>query len=169
MERLTFKLGNSYGLEDKASSKVGLFTDYDGFYAYLVSTNRLGAYEDTGLTPEEITSIQKENEELKKEVKLWEQGREAIANQAKLVEKISFENSKKYFEEKAKKDKLAELLKLAIEDMKSLSKNFGICHHCINSSGYRNRCKLGKTVNASFCNDWQWQHADKLKELGVEV
>ena len=60
MERLTFKLGNSYGLEDKASSKVGLFTDYDGFYAYLVSTNRLGAYEDTGLTPEEIMVMQKE-------------------------------------------------------------------------------------------------------------
>lgn len=60
MERLTFKLGNSYGLEDKASSKVGLFTDYDGFYAYLVSTNRLGAYEDTGLTPEEIEQLKDE-------------------------------------------------------------------------------------------------------------
>ena len=162
MERLT-QMGDprlGYHWDITAFCDMGLMED--------IIIDKLGAYEDTGLTPEEITSIQKENEELKKEVKLWEQGREAIANQAKLVEKISFENSKKYFEEKVKKDKLAELLKLAIEDMKSLSKNFGICHHCINSSGYCNRCKLGKTVNASFCNDWQWQHADKLRGLGVE-
>lgn len=46
MERLTYKLGNHYGLNDEASSKVGLFTDYDGFYAYLVAVNKLGRYED---------------------------------------------------------------------------------------------------------------------------
>jgi len=58
MERLTFKLGEqnpSYGLVDKASAKPGLFTDYDGFYAHLLANHRLGQYEDTGLTPEEIT------------------------------------------------------------------------------------------------------------------
>jgi len=57
MERLTFKLGESnpsYGLVDKASAKVGLFTDYDGFFAHHLATHRLGQYEDTGLTPEEI-------------------------------------------------------------------------------------------------------------------
>ena len=46
MERLTYKLGNHYGLNDKASSKVGLFTNYDGFYAYLVAVDKLGRYED---------------------------------------------------------------------------------------------------------------------------
>lgn len=47
MERLTDKkVGNSYPLKDKASSKVGLFTDYDGFYAYFEAVNRLGEIED---------------------------------------------------------------------------------------------------------------------------
>lgn len=47
MERLTEnKIGNSYPLKDNASSKVGLFTDYDGFYAYFEAVNRLGEIED---------------------------------------------------------------------------------------------------------------------------
>lgn len=47
MERLTEnKLGQSYPLKDKASSKVSLFTDYDGFYAYFEAINRLGCIED---------------------------------------------------------------------------------------------------------------------------
>ena len=61
MDRLTFRLGESnpsYGLEDKASSKPGLFTDYDGFFAHLKAVHRLGQYEDTGLTPEEIVDGQ---------------------------------------------------------------------------------------------------------------
>ena len=65
MERLTFKLGSSYGLEDKASSSVGLFTDYDGFFAYYKAVNALGKYEDVGLYPEEVEQLQKENTELK--------------------------------------------------------------------------------------------------------
>lgn len=47
MERLTEqKLWKSYPLKDKASSKVGLFTDYDGFCAYFEAVNRLGSIED---------------------------------------------------------------------------------------------------------------------------
>ena len=47
MERLTErKVGQSYPLKDKAASKVGLFTDYDGFYTYFEAVNRLGAIED---------------------------------------------------------------------------------------------------------------------------
>lgn len=47
MERLTEnKIGNSYPLKDKSSSKTGLFTDYDGFYAYFEAVNRLGDIED---------------------------------------------------------------------------------------------------------------------------
>ena len=60
MERLTFKLGDSnpsYGLADKASAKPGLFTDYDGFFAHLLATHRLGQYEDTGLTPEDVAEM----------------------------------------------------------------------------------------------------------------
>lgn len=141
MERLTFKLGNSYGLEDKASSKVGLFTDYDGFYAYLVSTNRLGAYEDTGLTPEEIITIHKENAELK------------------------------------------ELLKLAFEDIRGIVIGMEECELCKNNDVGENikychkhdfdckNCEVLKDCKCGQCkgtNNWQWQHADKLKELGVE-
>lgn len=69
MERLTYRLGEqnpSYGLVDKASAKPGLFTDYDGFYAHLQASHRLGQYEDTGLTPEEISAMQAENATLKK-------------------------------------------------------------------------------------------------------
>lgn len=47
VERLTErKVGQSYPLKDKAASKVGLFTDYDGFYTYFEAVNRLGAIED---------------------------------------------------------------------------------------------------------------------------
>lgn len=47
MERLTRKkLGSSYPLKNIASSKIGLFTDYDGFYAYFEAVNRLGEIED---------------------------------------------------------------------------------------------------------------------------
>ena len=59
-KRLTFRLGESnpsYGLEDKASAKPGLFTDYDGFYAFLLATHRLGQYEDSNLTPAEVAEL----------------------------------------------------------------------------------------------------------------
>ena len=47
MKRLTEnKIGASYPLKDKASSKKGLFTDYDGFYAFFEAVNRLGEIED---------------------------------------------------------------------------------------------------------------------------
>lgn len=61
MDRLTYRLGEqnpTYGLEDKASSKIGLFTDYDGFYAHLLAVNRLGQYEDTGLLPGDVMDLQ---------------------------------------------------------------------------------------------------------------
>ncbi len=65
MKRLTYSLGKTiktYGLEDRASARAGLFTDYDGFYAYLLATHKLGQYEDTGLGPEEIKQLQAELE-----------------------------------------------------------------------------------------------------------
>lgn len=56
-ERLTYKVAGSAGLKDKASAKVSLFTDYDGWFAYHVATNRLAAYEDSGLSPEEVQEL----------------------------------------------------------------------------------------------------------------
>lgn len=47
MKRLTKKkLGSSYPLKNDASAKIGLFTDYDGFYAFFEAVNRLGEIED---------------------------------------------------------------------------------------------------------------------------
>ena len=47
MKRLTKKkLGSSYPLKNTASAKIGLFTDYDGFYAFFEAVNRLGEIED---------------------------------------------------------------------------------------------------------------------------
>ena len=58
MERLTHeKLGNSYGLKNPAANEVGAFKDYNTFYAYLIAVNKLGAYEDTGLSPEEVEKM----------------------------------------------------------------------------------------------------------------
>lgn len=65
MDRLTFKLGKSnptYGLINKAASKSGLFTDYDGFFANLQATHKLGKYEDTDLTPVEIMALKAEKQ-----------------------------------------------------------------------------------------------------------
>jgi hypothetical protein len=48
MSRMTYRLGGKgpHGLNDKASAKVGLFTDYDGFFAHLQAVEKLGAIED---------------------------------------------------------------------------------------------------------------------------
>ena len=205
MERLTFKLGNSYGLEDKASSKVGLFTDYDGFYAYLVSTNRLGAYEDTGLTPDEVIEykkfedglvlkyntplsiaieriekypqLQKEIEQLKDELKhAYDKSNTAVKGYYEL--KQSYEQLQKENAE------LKELLKLAVEDIRGIVTGMEECELCKNNDVGENikychkhdfdckNCEVLQDCKCGQCkgtNNWQWQHTDKLKELGVEI
>lgn len=69
---------------------------------------------------------------------------------------------------KAENTSLRDLLKLAVEDLKEQSKYFGHCHYCTISNEHGG-CKLGKSIKASVCNVWQWQHADKLEKLGIEV
>jgi hypothetical protein len=58
MERLTFKLPGSpfAGVKDSAPS----FRDYDHFWKHAMAINLLNAYEDTNLTPAEITALQAE-------------------------------------------------------------------------------------------------------------
>lgn len=69
MERLTHeKLGNSYCLKNPDANKVGAFKDYNTFYAYLIAVNKLGAYEDTGLSPEEVERMKHEYFDLVVEV-----------------------------------------------------------------------------------------------------
>jgi len=58
MDRLTEKTIGcfEYDLKDH-EHVIGEFSTYDAFYAYRMAVKRLGQYEDTGLTPEEITSL----------------------------------------------------------------------------------------------------------------
>lgn len=83
MERLTDKkVGCSYPLKDKASSKVGLFTDYDGFYAYFEGVNRLGEIED-------ILGDEYSLEKLKEMVDAEKEGR-CVVLPCKLHDKVFF-------------------------------------------------------------------------------
>lgn len=43
----------------------------------------------------------------------------------------------------------------AVNDIRWLDKNSGCCYRCKSWNG--KRCKRGYSVNASFCNDWQWR------------
>lgn len=58
MERLTEKaLGCfQFTLKDH-KPKPGEFADYDAFFDYHVAVKRLGEYEDTGLTPEQVKTL----------------------------------------------------------------------------------------------------------------
>lgn len=136
MERLT-QMGDpglGYCWTKLAFSDVAIMED--------MIIDRLGAYEDTGLTPEEIITIHKENAELK------------------------------------------ELLKLAFEDIRGIVIGMEECELCKNNDVGENikychkhdfdckNCEVLKDCKCGQCkgtNNWQWQHADKLKELGVEV
>lgn len=99
-------------------------------------------YKETGLTPEEVIAIQKENAELKK------------------------------------------LLKLAFEDIRGIVTGMEECELCKNNDVGENikychkhdfdckNCEVLQDCKCGQCkgtNNWQWQHADKLKTLGVEV
>ena len=102
---------------------------------------RLGKYEGTRLTPDEVIAIQKENTELK------------------------------------------ELLKLSFEDIRGIVTGMEECELCKNNDVGENikychkhdfdckNCEVLQICKCGQCkgtNNWQWQHADKLKELGVE-
>ena len=103
---------------------------------------RLGKYEDTRLTPDEVIAIQKENTELK------------------------------------------ELLKLAFDDIRGIVTGMEECELCKNNDLGENikychkydldckNCEVLQDCKCGQCkgtNNWQWQHADKLKELGGGV
>lgn len=111
-------------------------------------------YEDTGLTPDEVI-----------EYKKFEDG---LVLKYNTPLSIAIERIEKYPQLQKENAELKELLNSSKKDIKYFSQFFGVCNHCINYSNQVNGCKLRKSINASFCNDWQWQHADKLKELGVE-
>ena len=70
MDRLTEKTIGcfEYDLKDH-EHVIGEFSTYDAFYAYSMAVKRLGQYEDTGLTPEEIAGLQEEALDVRPEVK----------------------------------------------------------------------------------------------------
>lgn len=63
LERITKKaLGCfEYDLKDY-KHKIGEFNDYDTFFDYHMAVKRLGEYEDTGLSPEDIDKLKKQKD-----------------------------------------------------------------------------------------------------------
>ena len=63
MERLTEEkqIGPWASLKDKAEAIPGAFANYDCLMAHMTAVTRLKAYEDTGLTPDEIRAMQEEH------------------------------------------------------------------------------------------------------------
>lgn len=138
MERLTKRTG-----KHSVQFKGATYRDeerYGQIYKYQMASI-ICAYEDTGLTPDEVIAIQKENTELK------------------------------------------ELLKLAFEDIRGIVTGMEECELCKNNDVGENikychkhdfdckNCEVLQICKCGQCkgtNNWQWQHADKLKELGVE-
>lgn len=175
MERLTQMVhpGWGYCWTKLAFSDVAIMED--------MIIDRLGTYEDTGLTPEiameykkfedelvlkhnirfnealerieKYPQLQKETEQLKDELKhAYEKSNTAVKGYYEL--KQSYEQLQKENAE------LKELLKLVVSDVF----NTNDCEICSDIE----KCTLKETFNG-HCGFWQWQHADKLKELGVKV
>lgn len=79
---------------------------------------------------------------------------------------------------------LKELLKLAFDDIRGIVTGMEECELCKNNDLGENikychkydfdckNCEVLQDCKCGQCkgtNNWQWQHADKLKELGVKV
>lgn len=82
MERLTEEkqLGPWASLKDHAEAIPGAFANYDCLMAHMTAVTRLKAYEDTGLTPEEIDMDHEAAEELRRLCRNYDLGRlEALA------------------------------------------------------------------------------------------
>lgn len=164
MERLTQMVhpGWGYCWTKLAFSDVAIMED--------MIIDRLGAYEDTGLTPEEI-------EQLKDELKhAYEKSNTAV--------KWYYELKQSYEQLQKENAELKELLKLAFEDIRGIVIGMEECELCKNNDVGENikychkhdfdckNCEVLKDCKCGQCkgtNNWQWQHADKLKELGVKV
>ncbi len=66
MDRYTEKTKCCFKYDIKGfEHKIKEFNDYDAFYAYSIAVMKLGEYEDTELTPEQVESLKAENERLK--------------------------------------------------------------------------------------------------------
>nr|DAW87671.1 MAG TPA: hypothetical protein [Bacteriophage sp.] len=84
------------------------------------------------------------------------------SNETERADYYKAESSRLYrIEERLQKEnaKLKELLKLVVSDVF----NTNDCEICSDIE----ECTLRETFNG-HCGFWKWQHADKLKELGVE-
>lgn len=109
----------------------------------------LEKYRDTGLTPEEIEQNKEYIQILEKENKLIKEQYIKEADTVDCYKKLATENAK-----------LKELLKLAVDDLQEPNQcNVCIKENCFNCVG----------IKQSKQNNFKWQHADKLKELGVEI
>ena len=138
MERLTEKTETGAALKLNAPRTEQEARD-QLMAAYEVAINRLAAYEDTGITPEQITANKSIIGDLTRE----------ICRQESEIEK------------------LRELLKLAVEDMATAASDFceycSVCKYC-KKDNYtcEYRMNIKDCINAS---DFRWQHADEVEEV----
>lgn len=130
-------------------------------------------YKETGLTPEEIEQNKEYIQILEKENKLIKEQYIKEADAVDYYKKLATENTE-----------LKELLKLAFEDIRGIVNGMEECELCKNNDVGENikycdkhdfdckNCEVLQDCKCGQCkgtNNWQWQHADKLKELGVKV
>lgn len=116
--------------------KVRDFADYDAFFAYNMAVKKLGEYEDTGLSPEEIFNLQAENARLK------ESSLDAI-EMAKIAIALK-ENARLKAENEA-----------AMADI-DITQYCFLCVNAINNGGKCSggaKCKFGVIHNFS----WKWR------------
>lgn len=156
MERLTYKWKNSdcrandilFENENDINGAYNIF-DFDKDNENEVEVlyrivETLADYEDTGLTPEIVMEYKKFEDEL------------VLKHNIRFNEVL--ERIEKYPQLQKEDAELKELLKIMLQDLN------GKCSACVVKDGDMRECFGCSKINSK----WQWQHADYLKELGVE-
>ena len=144
MERLTHKC--DLGFEDWEQIGYMVADDKDGFYNIL---------DIAGL------SDKPNMKEILKNVSVRLATYEGTELEPGEIEQLKQEN-----------EELRELLKSAVNDLKTAVNNDASCYGCLNLDKATKKCtsKQGvESCNVKTNNMWQWQHDNKIKELGIEV
>lgn len=76
------------------------------------------------------------------------------------------EASKIIKELKSRAEKAEARAEAAINEIRDIDKLSGKCIRCKSWNGVR--CKRGYSVNASFCNDWEWRGVQDKPEVKGE-
>lgn len=121
-----------------------------GDYSIEDILERLKAYEDTGLEPEDISMFQ--------QICKW--GLESEQNTLQTCEELN----KELIAANTKIERLSELLEKAIKDLSQIA-DISQCDFCVHDAKdpHHNECE---NVRADLsCANFQWIHADEIKEV----